>query len=279
MHNNKSRRVHWASCLIGLMSLIFVQSFYTAQASGTAEKRPPLNIGVSFAIPPWVIPETNTGIELDILREAFKVKGYQVAPNYLSFAMSYSLFEANKLDGILNVTESSVKKGFYSVPVLTFQNVAISLQEKNFPHDLKLNFLADKSIIAFQKASIILGDEFKHIVAQNMRYQEVAKQSLQINLLMIRDVDFIIMEKNIFGYYWQQAQSDPHLIRARSKLNRPVQIHHLFEPTAYRFVFASEQIRNDFNMGLEVIKLNGIYDAIFERYAHLRDLHSRPNSK
>lgn len=274
MQKNKFSGVKWACCLVGILSLFFVQSFLTALAS-TSAKDPPLNIGISFAIPPWVIPETNTGIELEILQEAFKVNGYRIAPNYLSFAMSYSLFEANKLDGILNVTETSVKKGFYSAPVLTFQNVAISLQEKNFPPDLKINFLADKTIVAFQKASILLGEEFGQMVAKNMRYQEVAKQSLQINLLMIRDVDFIIMEKNIFGYYWQQAQSDPHLMRARSKLNRPVQFHYLFEPNEYRFVFATEQIRNDFNKGLEVIKANGLYDAIFERYAHLRDLHSK----
>ena len=281
MQKNQTRRLTWASCFMGLFSLLCLPAFDAAQAAteqASATKQPALNIGISFAIPPWVIPETNTGIELDILREAFKVKGYQIVPNYLSFAMSYSMFEADKLDGILNVTESSVKNGFYSAPVLSFENVAISLQEKNFPPDIDLNFLSDKSIVAFQKASVLLGETFRQVAAKNLRYQEVAKQSLQINLLMIRNVDFIIMEKNIFGYYWQQALADPHLIRAQSKLNRPVQFHYLFEPSEYRFVFATEQIRNDFNAGLAVIKANGLYDDIFDRYAHLRDLHNKVNS-
>jgi polar amino acid transport system substrate-binding protein len=218
MQKNTSRRVHRTNWLIGLISLVFIQCVFTAQTTGAElfpDKHPPLKIGISFAIPPWVIPENNTGIELDILKEAFKVNGYQIAPNYLSFALSYSLFEADKLDGILNVTEASVKKGFYSAPVLHFQNVAVSLKEKGFPAELELNFLEDKSIVAFQKASVLLGDTFNQIVSKNLRYQEVANQSLQINLLMIRDVDFIIMEKNIFGYYWQKSLSDPHLIRAR----------------------------------------------------------------
>ena len=282
MQKNPTRQLTWASCFIGLFSLLYLPAIDAAQAStgqASATEQPALNIGISFAIPPWVIPETNTGIELDILREAFKVRGYQIAPNYLSFAMSYSMFEADKLDGILNVTESSVKNGFYSAPVLSFENVAISLQEKNFPANIDLPFLSDKSIVAFQKASILLGETFRQVVAKNMRYQEVAQQSLQINLLMIRNVDFIIMEKNIFGYYWQQALADPHLIRAQSKLNRPVQFHYLFEPTEYRFVFATEQIRNNFNAGLAVIRANGLYDAIFERYAHLRNLHSKVHSE
>lgn len=234
-----------------------------------------LDIGISFAIPPWVIAENNTGIELDILKEAFKLSGYRIKPNYLSFALSYSLFEAGKLDGILNVTTASVKRGFFSEPVVTFQNVAISLKEKNFPAEIDLEYLSEKSVVAFQKASILLGEEFGQAMSGNLRYQEVAKQNLQINLLMIRDIDFIIMEKNIFGYYWQQAQSDPHLIRAKSKLNRPVQIHYLFNPTEYRFVFATEKIRDAFNNGLKTIKENGIYDEIFGRYSHLIDLHSK----
>lgn len=263
-----------------LIALIILLFGYIQLACALDKNEPgkQLDIGISFAIPPWVIAENNTGIELDILREALKLSGYQIKPNYLSFALSYSLFEAGKLDGILNATKASVKTGFFSEPVVTFQNVAISLKEKNFPADIDMGFISDKSIVAFQKASILLGEDFSRAISGNLRYQEVAKQNLQINLLMIRDIDFIIMEKNIFGYYWQQAQSDPHLIRAKSKLNRPVQLHYLFKPTNYRFVFATEQIRDDFDRGLKTIKDNGLYDEIFKRYSHLIDLHTKTRS-
>jgi polar amino acid transport system substrate-binding protein len=278
MLKNKTCLIRWKIRCAGILALFCLAISQLTQAKEElfpAKDRILLNIGISFAIPPWVIPESNSGIELDILREAFKINGYAINPNYLSFALSYSLFEADKLDGILNVTQSSVKHGFYSEPVLHFQNVAVSLKEKRFPADIDISFLADKSIVAFQKASVLLGEPFSDVVSNNLRYQEVAKQSLQINLLMIRDVDFIIMEKNIFGYYWQKALSDPHLIRARSKLTRPVQLHYLFEPTEYRFVFATEKIRDDFNDGLKHIKINGLFDDIFKRYAHLTDLHKK----
>jgi polar amino acid transport system substrate-binding protein len=227
-----------------------------------------LNIGVSFAIPPWVIAENNSGIELDILKETLAPSGYELKPNYLPFALSYSLFEAGKLDIVLNAKKPALKSGFLSDPVVTFQNVAVSLQEKGFPEDISLPFLIDKSVIAFQKASILLGEEFAEMTKKNPMYQEIANQSQQINLLMISNIDFIVMDKSIFDYYLQKAKSNPNLIRAKSKLDQAVRFHYLFKPNKYRFAFKSEKVRDDFNAGLNKIKNKGIYDEIFSRYSN-----------
>lgn len=227
-----------------------------------------LNVGVSFAIPPWVITESDSGIELDILKETLSPAGYEIQANYLSFALSYSLFEADKLDVVINAKESILKSGFLSEPAVTFQNVAVSLQSRNYPEEFPPSFLVDKSVIAFQNASILLNDEFKAMTNQNVMYQEVAKQSLQINLLMIRDIDFIILDKRIFEYYLQLAKNSPNLVRVKSKLDQAVRFHYIFEPTQYRFAFKSEKVRDDFNKGLAKIKNNGVYDEIFKRYSH-----------
>ncbi len=257
--------------LMGLLTLLSAP--VSAQNTDHLFEHKVVNIGVSFSIPPWVIQESGSGIELDILREALAFSGYQIKVNYLSFALSYSMFEAKKLDGILNVKESSLNTGYVSEPVVTFQNVAISLKEKNYPEQIELSFLKDKSVVAFQNASLLLGDAFNQTVKANPHYEEVAQQSLQIKLLMIRGIDFIIMEKNIFGYYWHEALKDPNLIQATSSFKRPVTLHYLFAPNNYRFAFASEEVRDAFNAGLAKLKSNGGYQAIFDRYNHLRDLH------
>ena len=220
-----------------------------------------------------LITHNNSGIELDILKQALHPFGYKVVPNYLSFALAYSLFEADKLDGVINAKESALNKGFFSEPVVTFQNVAISLEDKGYPDDITPSFLTDKSVVAFQKASILLGDEFKQMTKQNTMYLELAKQSLQINLLMIRNIDFIIMDKSIFGYYWHKAQSDPNLLRVKSKLDQAIQFHEMFEPNDYRFVFRTEKVRDDFNTGLAKLKESGEYDAILKLYAPLSNLY------
>lgn len=257
--------------LLSCLSLLSTPSFSDSSPSTNTAT---LNIGISFAIPPWVITENDSGIELDILKQAFLNTGYTVKPNYLPFALAYSLFDAGKLDGVINAKESALNTGYFSEPVVTFQNVAISLQDKNYPEHIEMSFLVDKSVVAFQKASLLLGDDFKNMILKSSTYQEVAKQSLQINLLMIRNIDFIIMDKSVFGYYWQEAQNDPNLIRAKSKLDRPVRFHYLFEPTPYRFVFKSEKVRDDFNLGLSKLKKNGGYDDIIKRYSHLNDLYT-----
>ena len=213
-----------------------------------------VNMGVRFAIPPWVITDNDSGIELDILKQALEPAGYKVIPNYLSSTLAYSLFETGKLDGIINAKESAIKTGFFSVPVVTFQNVAISLKERGYPKDITASFLVDKSVIAFQKASILLGDEFEKMTKQNSLYQEVAKQSLQINLLMISNMDFIIMDRSIFGYYWHEARSNPNLLRAKYKLDQAVEFHEMFTPNNYSFVFKTNKMRNDFNTGLAQLR-------------------------
>lgn len=228
-----------------------------------------LNVGVSFAIPPWVITENNSGIELDILKEALSPAGYEIKPNYVTYALSHSLFDSGELDVVLNAKKTLLHVGYLSEPVVTFQDVAVSLKDKNYPKNITTSFLKDKSVVAFQKASILLGDEFNEMTKQNDMYQEVAKQSLQVNQLMLNNINFIVMDKSIFHYYLQEAKNNPSLARAIDKLNQEVRLHYLFEPTHYRFAFKSKKVRDRFNAGLTKIKNNGIYDAIFKRYSHL----------
>ena len=234
-----------------------------------------IEMGISFAIPPWVIQESDSGIELDILRQALEPSGYRIIPRYLSNALAYSLFNSQKLDGVINARRSVIQNGgFLTEPVVAFQNVAISLVDKGFPDEIDMDFLQDKSIVAFQRASQLLGPEFGRMARANPHYQELAQQRLQINLLMIREVDFIVLDKSIFGYYWHQARKDQALTQARSRLDRPVKFHYLFAPSEYVFAFQEQKVRDDFNAGLARLKDNGGYDRIIKNYDHLKSLYT-----
>ncbi|WP_051085279.1 hypothetical protein [Hahella ganghwensis] len=65
-----------------------------------------LIIGISFSIPPYVITEENSGLELEILRESFAVKGYSILPSYLPLARTFINFEDGSLDGVINVKKA-----------------------------------------------------------------------------------------------------------------------------------------------------------------------------
>lgn len=231
----------------------------------------PLRIGVSFSIPPWVMRHNDRGIELDLLREAFAVEGHQVEPIYLAFARVYDAFDSGELDGVVNARPGATQRGFYSQPVVLFHNYAISLKKKGFPEDIKIDFMRDKHVVGFQNASRLLGDEFKAMAAQSQNYSEIAKQSVQINLLFVREVDFIVMDRSIFGYYWQQALASGS--RHSSSYRQSVTFHPVFEETPYSFVFIEREIRDAFDRGMKSLRDSGRYQEIIGEYDALKDLY------
>lgn len=70
-----------------------------------------LTLAVGLTIPPYNIPETNSGIELDIVREALKAKGYSIKPKYVPFARRNLELSNREADGVLTInTDSGIDK-------------------------------------------------------------------------------------------------------------------------------------------------------------------------
>lgn len=235
-----------------------------------------IRTGVSFSIPPWVIQETKSGIELEIFRKALAPYDYEIDPVFVPFARAFYLFESNKLDAVVNVKPGAVKNGYYSDPVVRFQNVAISLKTKNLPKEITISDLKKYRVVAFQNASKLLGSEFSEMTKNNDHYQEVAKQRSQINLLFLRNIDFIVMDKSIFGYYWNELYSEA----SRTGINLPaylrsVEFHTVFPPSDYRFAFRNETVRDKFNLGLKQLIDSGEYEKIIEKYSRLSNLYQQ----
>lgn len=246
-----------------------------ANAVDVKEQQRVLKVGVSFSIPPWVIRDSNSGIELDILREALESEGFSIKPVYVPFSRAYELFDQAQLDIVINAKRQMTGTGYLSEPVVRFQNVAISLASKGFPEQFDLSFMGDKSVVAFQKASQLLGNGFGNVMRSNPYYEEVARQYLQLNLLFIREVDFIVMDKSIFGYFWNDAM--------KMSLNKPsyskeIRFHSVFPPSAYSFLFHNEGLRDVFDDALDRMKMDGSYKAIFERYRPLINMYDTSKS-
>ncbi len=266
MRRMKFLRALWAAAL-GCVCATFVHATSSDQARV-------IEVGISMSIPPWVIKENDSGIELDIIRGALEDKGYRIEPVYLPFERAYKLFDVGQLDVVMNAKPGITRHGFLSDPVVTFQNYAISLTKKAFPKDIGWEHLSTHSVVAFQKAKDLLGPDFKAAVARNKDYQEIAKQELQVNLLFVRELDFVVMDKSIFGYFWKQAlQKNQLKAQARKRFEQEVTFHPIFPPSPYPFIFKSEQVKDDFNQGLLELKANGEYQQILDKYNHLRDLY------
>lgn len=223
-----------------------------------------LKLSLSLSIPPWVIRDEESGLKLEVLRKALEAVGYKIRPVYVSNARAYKLFEQRQLDAVLSPSRPVIHSGYLSQSIVSFQNVAISLKKKGFSEHIPMSFLNDKSVVAFQKAHQFLGPEFGEMAKNNPSYEEISQQSLQLNLLFLREVDFIVLDRSVFGYFWKDAvekmyPGDPRFLQ-------DIQVHQLFEPTVYHYLFLERSVRDEFDLGLKKIKEDGIYDGLVKEY-------------
>ncbi len=240
-------------------------------ASPAASAKEPLVFGISFSIPPWVMRENDSGLKLDLIRAALDHTEYRFVPKYVSHARSHEMFSTGAVGAVLSGQKAVLENGFLSEPVVNFQNYAISLKKKGFPADISVDFLKDKSVIAFQKASRLLGPRFTAAVEKNARYEEFSRQSLQLNRLFIREIDFIVTDRSVFGFYWRQAAEVERV--GDKRFLQPVVFHQMFKPTEYSFLFADSDARDAFNLVLSRIKEDGTYSALVERYMDFFNLY------
>ena len=250
-------------CILGLV-VTLTNGLAMAASAGH------LHIGVSFSIPPYVIQEEDRGIEIDLLRATLQAPEYDLHIHYLPLARSFQMLESGELDGMINVRPgmldaSRIQKVYYSQPVITFHNQLITLGSR-WPAG-KLTQMAQLStlkLLAFQRATQILGQEFAAAVANSPYYVETAKQPLQVRQLLRGRIDGAIMETRVFNYYLRQAQNSGQFLD--HELAQPVARHALFPPTIYHFAFRDAMVRDHFNQRLDELQRDGGYQKILARY-------------
>ena len=114
----------------------------------------PLRVGVSFAIPPYVITHEDRGIELDLLREAFAGSDHVPEFTYLPLERTFRMLEEGKLDAIINVRPGMLSRAHLSQAVITFHNRVFTLDKTAFKSVRDLQTLR---VSAFPRARQILG--------------------------------------------------------------------------------------------------------------------------
>ncbi|MFB2865511.1 substrate-binding periplasmic protein [Aeromonas sp. MdU4] len=238
--------------LVGLLLVSLLPSHLLAKQ---------LKVGVSFAIPPYVIEQQTRGIELDLLKEAFVGSGYEPSFEFLPLERTFRMFESGTLDAIINVKEEMVDPDFLTHPVITFHNKVFTLANNRVG---TIDDLQRMRVTAFQRARIILGSTFATMANQNPHYEEVAKQQGQVHQLLRGRVDAVVLEERVFNYYLTQLIAAP--LAGEHYHPELVRRADLFPPTVYHFAFRSADARQLFNAQLATMKRDGRYQQIFEAY-------------
>lgn len=220
-------------------------------------------VSVAFGekLPPFIIPEKNSGIEIEIVREALAVRGHMLKPLYFPMARIAMSFKTRKVDVVMmDVGEDmSLLGGYYGEPPVLYDNVLITLKEKNItikrPQDLK--GLRINSFIGAQKR---YPDWFGSLSPEF--YVEKNDQSVQPLLLEMGRFDVVLCDRNIFKYYSVLAKKNPRF-KGLPVVEHPFVI---VNPEHYRPVFYDKKIRDDFNYGLKTLQKSGRVKVIYDSY-------------
>jgi len=212
-------------------------------------------------IPPFCFPTSDTGIELEVMREALAFKGHQLKPRYFPFARIPVAFRDGTVDAAMTDLgqDLSAAGAHYGAPAVTYDNVFISLSRRQLKI-LKPADLNGLSVVSFVGA-IKRYPEWLEPVRRAGRYVEINDQSAQVKTLMLGRYDVVLSDRNIFKYFALQLKREGVALQPVDetsfvKLN----------PQDYRPLFRDAQVRDDFNQGLKQLKESGRLQAIYDKY-------------
>lgn len=223
-----------------------------------------VKIALGDSLPPWVIQETDNGIILDILRAALEPEGYVLEPVYVPYARRLISYEQKKADVVCDINRSIIDEhgleGFLSRIVYAYENVAISLRERAF-NISSIRDLFNLSVLGWQGSAEILGVEYARMAKQNPDYSEIARQKVQVKMLLWGRVDVIQMDRMIFEYYRKEVA-----LEEGDQILRPVEIVPLFGQNKCGFLFWDEALQKVFDENWKSLVENGQVEQIYRRY-------------
>jgi len=194
---------------------------------------------------------------------------YQYIPNkklsyryMLSNARLVMDLNAKTVDGVANVFSQSEIDGCLTQPIFAYSDVAITKKIHNHKDDNTVS-LSKLSIVSYQRATVLLGDEYKKAVGAAKYYKEVAKPEDQAQLLASDLVDVSIGDKYIF------MQSIKTWSKGRADVNDYV-IHPIFPPVASSMGFNNQAHCDEFDQALKKFKVSGEYQTVYDK--HLKRL-------
>jgi len=243
-------------CIRGLLVLLGV----LLPMAGEARE---VSVAIGFSIPPYVIAEERRGIEYDIVKESLASEGFEMVPHFVPLGRVIKEIDAGQAEAAMTQRLETGIKAHFSDVYITYHNFAITLASRNIAVESMAD-LGDKSVLAFQNASLYLGPEFKAAAAADPHYREEARQMAQPLLLYLGRVDVVIADRNIFSWFAQQPE-----VQAKTDTRQAIRFHPLFPPTDYRMAFRDADLRDHFNRGLATLHRTGAYDRIVRRYAPL----------
>ena len=232
-----------------VMFLIFLLCSSMAFAQG-------FKIAVGLSIPPYVIKESNSGFEIELLEKILRKNGHYIQRlYYASNKRITKLLEDDIVDMALNI-QPHLKGVYYSDVFVYFNNVAITLENR----DLEIESISDlhyKRVFAFQNAHKFLSKEYKEYAKDNALYSETIHQLSQVKHLIEKRVDVVIADRNIFMYYFRNNHFNQHI---------QFRFFDVLEPSPRYIGFKNQNTQELFDKTLKRFKQSKEYQELLYKY-------------
>lgn len=235
-----------------LKSLYFVMSCAVLVAAPAKAQQ--LDILVGVEKPPYIKITTQTGYELELLRAVTKRMGYDSHFIHVPNGRLLELFNEGVAD--LVSLQRSAQLGLYATdPYISYQSILIVRQDLEKRVE-GLSDLVGLRVMAYHNARQYLPPEYAAAINKSSSYLEVVEQHQLPVLLLKNRVDALVMDSNVFRYYYHQtAPSDNSL-----------KVINLFKKNRYHMLARSPETAKLFNKALAEVKESGEFHELQLKY-------------
>ncbi|MFV3076441.1 substrate-binding periplasmic protein [Niveispirillum fermenti] len=203
------------------------------------------------------------GIEYELLEAIFKAANMTMEPYVGSNARLVVAANGAVVAGFAPVVGDGPADITLTDSYITYQNVAMTLAGRDI-HLERPDDLRHWRVLAFQRASKVLGPEFAAAVAAAPDYREEPTQALQAHGLLFGRYDVVVAETRVLHYHIARVLAGS---GSDTRLHLPVEEYRIFPPTPYRAGFRDAALAARFNEGLRRIQANGTYATIMARHS------------
>jgi polar amino acid transport system substrate-binding protein len=241
---------------VSLFCLILLANTYHAFATD-------IKVAAGWSRPPYIIPKTHSGFELDLIKQVLANMGHKAILTYVPYERTISMLQQKSVDMALTLNiKSGLQARQLSDVFVVYQNVVLSFKKNRFDIN-NIKDLESLTVVAFQGASEILGLRFFEMTTKNSLYIEMADQRRQLELFLQGDVDTIIIDINIFNALSEKLTGINQL--------KNINIHPLFPVSRYSAGFKDLQLKEQFNSALRKFVADGDFQKL-KRYYDIQDI-------
>jgi polar amino acid transport system substrate-binding protein len=221
---------------------------------------------VTLEYPPYEYTENGQvkGIAVEIVREAFRLMGHEAVIQVYPFKRSIEMFKRGEADAIFTFFKTPEREEFtlYSNEVVVLQSITLWVRQ-----DSPITYNDDFSSMSQYHFGVIRGVSYgekfdAQARAGKLNLDTVDSASSAMDMLVASRFD--IWVSNHFGAVYELKRAG--LFESVKELTPPVQEQLTY--VGFSKVKNLGELRDQFDKTLKILKRNGFYDAVLDKYRH-----------